>query len=419
MTKGDFETDHLARKVARYLLVIEFLSLFIALILVAFHAAPIAFLLAILTLVIFISVFVWLYFRFRAFPIVQEKAGLQRKADDLHSKIRVEGNKINEANQRRSQLTQVEEEETAQALESFQKAYIQYGLANTRLDSAKIPGVGPKLKERLALHRIVTAADINSGVHSIQGFGGAKSQALLSWQRNIYDELIRTKPVVLPMKTANTIRQKFQMLHEENNVAEATAKKSKQAYEANLRSIKPRLEELAPINFTAYLTKMLAPQKWLSFLLLFLLVLVQCILGSSTGMASIAASLPTMTFTPTQTYTPTSTFTPTIQMRLRLQTPQRSHLLQQLHLHLRSLIHRPLQLRLRPPYHRILWVACPRIRLGKPHWLWELLMATRLMYGSTIRFFESVTLGSIPRSAMKYSITRQRHTINSLCSTKL
>src|SRR3972149_9478964 len=112
MTKGDFESDYLARKIARYLLVIEFASLFIALILVALHAAPLAFLLAILTLVIFISVFAWLHTRFRAFPVVQEKAALQRKADDLHSKIGLEGNKISEANQRRSQLTQKEKHES-------------------------------------------------------------------------------------------------------------------------------------------------------------------------------------------------------------------------------------------------------------------------------------------------------------------
>jgi micrococcal nuclease len=312
MTKGDFENDILARKLARYLLVVEFVFLFLAFILVGIRAAPIAFVLAILSLFIFGCVFTWLYFRFKAFPVVLEKTALQRKADDLQSKIRLEGNKINAANQKRSELIQAGKQELAKALESLQKAYIQKGLVNTPLNTAKIPGIGPKLKERLAAHRILTAADINSNISSIQGFGGAKSEALLSWRRSIYDGLARTKPTDVPAESAHAIRQKYQKLQEENNIAEANAKQRKQDYEANLRSIKPRLAELAPINFTTYLLKTLAPQKAVSLLLLGLLVLVQCLLGSSTTVASIAVSLPTVTFTPTQTYTPTTTLTPTL-----------------------------------------------------------------------------------------------------------
>ena len=261
MTKGDFAGDHLARKTICYLLVIELASLYIALILGVLRAAPIAFLLAILMLVLFVGVFAWLYFRFRAFPIVREKAALRKKAGDLRSKIGLEGYKICEANQRRARLTQAERQELAQALEILQKAYIQNGLTNARLDSARIPGIPPKLEERLAAHHILTAADIDSNVSSIPGFEGEKSQALLSWQRSIHDELVRTQPAALPADTIHAIRRKFQKRHAENNLAEATVKKNTLAYEAELRSVRQRLKELPRVNFAAYLSSMLASQK--------------------------------------------------------------------------------------------------------------------------------------------------------------
>jgi len=239
MTQKDFENDFIARKTTRYLLVFEISSFLIALILLFFNATLIAFTVATLTLIIFIGVFLWLFIRFRTFPIVQEKFTLQQKVSDLQSNIKLETNEINRANQKRKQLSEAEHAELDLALEKLQKTYIQNGLGNTRLDSAKIPGIGPKLKERLAIHRIVTAADVNSNISSIEGFGEAKSQALLSWQRNVHDELNRTRPTILPNDVAENIKQKYLLPHEENNVAEANAEKNKQIYEGNLNSFRP------------------------------------------------------------------------------------------------------------------------------------------------------------------------------------
>ena len=56
----------------------------------------------------------------------------------------------------------------------MQGAFIQTGLNSSRLADAQIPGIGPKLKERLAAHAVLTAAPSKPKFDSICGWAGRR-----------------------------------------------------------------------------------------------------------------------------------------------------------------------------------------------------------------------------------------------------
>jgi DNA-binding helix-hairpin-helix protein with protein kinase domain len=53
-----------------------------------------------------------------------------------------------------------EDNEIETSLQKLENEYIENGLNNARIDEANIPGVGPKLKEKLTANRIRSAADV-------------------------------------------------------------------------------------------------------------------------------------------------------------------------------------------------------------------------------------------------------------------
>ena len=312
MSETDFRKDLFARKISRYLLIFEIISLFISFILLLLKITSIAFALATITLLVFIGIFTWLYIRYQSFPIVQEKISLTKETTNLQLKIKAEINKINNVNQKQSQLVDAEKSEKNSALDRLQKEHINNGLANTRIDISNIPSIGPKLKERLASYGIVTAANINQNIRSIEGFGEAKTQTLLSWRNSIYENLVKTKPMNLPFETIDSIKEKYSILKNENETVGATAETNKKIFEESFKTKQQRLNQLIPVKFITYLSSTFSSNKTVSFLIMIILVMIQCALGFSTGSATIIASLPTLTYTPTKTFTPTFTFTPTI-----------------------------------------------------------------------------------------------------------
>jgi uncharacterized protein DUF3761 len=311
MTDQRLGDDLLAKNIIRYLAIFELSSFVITLILILIKFAFIAFLVAVLTLVVLLTISIWLYLRFGTFPVVREKRSLQRTIIRLQSNIKTEGNKIQMAGRERAELSKAEQIDVATALNKIQVEYIQTGLAATRVEQAKIPGVGPKLKERLADHRITTAADVNTNLASIEGFGDSKRQALLNWHTGIYNELNRSKPIALPRDRAEAIEQKYAALQDNNKKIEVEAEEHKLALENALASHEPELSELSEIAFVNYLSRSLPKSGALAMLIGLFLVITPCFLGISTTTAVIAASVPTATPTPTPTSTPTVTLTPT------------------------------------------------------------------------------------------------------------
>jgi len=307
-----FENDHFARKVMKYFLLLQIIAIILVFALIAFHLYSLALGISFTTLLIFIAIFLWLYLRYQSKPIVKEKSDLQRRVFHLQKNIREEANAIRGTKRRREGLLQDEQKENDASLINLQRDYIKQGLSSSQIKDAVIAGVGPKLKERLVTYRIFTAADISNKITDIPGFGEAKRLALLGWQAAIYAQLDRTKPAKLPNEQLENIQRKYQSLQEQNDSNEKKAEEKHQKLENDLDSLKPRLEQLAPITFSAYCGGTLASRGYVAALVAFILVATQTVSGVSAATSAMIASIPSATATPTVIRTPTNTFTPSI-----------------------------------------------------------------------------------------------------------
>ncbi len=312
MPNVTFEDDPFPCKVMRFLLLLQLGAMVIVIGLDILDLFAIALLISFLTFVILLAILIWLYFRYRNIPIVQEKRDLEQKHISLQEKIRATDLVIQSTNRKRQEFSQAEKQEIDASLKGLQQAYIQSGLANSYIKDAAISGVGPKLKERLAAYGIVSAAQVSNRVSEIPGFGEAKRQALMSWRSLVQARLDSTKPTRLSNEQLERIKQKYEALHNKNDAAERDAQAKKRALENERNSVTPRLQQLASITFVAYASKSLASRSIAAAFLAFLLILTQFISSVSATTSSIIASIPTATATATATHTPTNTFTPTI-----------------------------------------------------------------------------------------------------------
>jgi len=312
MSNIAFEDDFSSRKVVKFLLCLQITAMIIVIGLVIFGFYSLALAISFITFIVFIAVLMWLYSRYRNTPIVREKSNLQHRVLDLQNKIRMQADVMQSAKKKRESLLQAEKSETDSILHDLQQKYIRNGLASSSIKDAAIPGVGPKLKERLAGYGIVSAAHITTKISTIPGFGEAKQQALIGWRSSIVARLNSTQPVNLPEEQISSIHQKYQALHQENNTVQDKAQENKHNLENELNSSKPRLEQLAAITFPAYLSKSLASRGIVAGLIALVLIMTQFVSSVSATTSSIIASIPTATATPTITPTPTSTLTPTI-----------------------------------------------------------------------------------------------------------
>jgi hypothetical protein len=185
-------------------------------------------------------------------------------------------------------------------LHSLQETYIKNGLAQAHISEAQIAGVGPKLKERLALHGITNAANINPAtLGSVAGFGEAKKQAVLTWRNSIYSRLNQAKPMALAPEQAGAIQHKFETKHAANDAAEREAGARKLTLDSELNALRPRLRELSPLTFRNYLWQIFSAQRVVAGLMAAALVISQICLLSSASMGALAISIPTATLTPT------------------------------------------------------------------------------------------------------------------------
>ena len=312
MSNISFQDDPFSRRVIRLFLVLQVAAMGIVLCLSLIDLSFLALVISFLTFVLFIVVLVWLYTRYQGLPIVREKRDLEHLLSKFQKNILVEGKTIQSAVKERSRLFQLEKEEIHTAIRALQRSYIEDGLASASINDAAIPGVGPKLKERLAGNGIQNAAHVSNTMSEIPGFGEAKRQVLLGWRSSVLAKLESTKPAILPQEQMETIQQKYRAEHDKNNAAERKAIASKQLLEHELTSLRPRLKQLAPITFTNYLSKSLASRGMVAALVAFVLILTQVVSSVSATGSAIIASLTTATSTPTVTPTPTNTSLPTL-----------------------------------------------------------------------------------------------------------
>jgi hypothetical protein len=314
----DFYNDALARKVVHFLLIFQASALFVGLIFTFTGLNTLALFLAFVTLVVFLGALFWAFIRYQSYTIVQEKKRLNKKAINLQTEITANAGHIQRAKLKREELQREEKAEMNAALIAFQKEYIQRGMNNAQIADADIPGIGQGLKQRLAIHGYSSAASITSHVTSVEGFGPAKSQAMIDWHNQVHAGLNASKPMAVIPEQEKVIRDKYIALHASNTGDESKHLDHKTALEKTLGEIQPRIQELAPIRFGKYLGKALANRGIVAGFVAAGLIVTQVCLGTSTTVGAIMASIPTSTPTPTITFTPTRTSTLTVTLTLTI-----------------------------------------------------------------------------------------------------
>lgn len=300
MTRKTIPDDPLARIIIRYLLAFELVALLPVVILSFTQFAFIGLCLASIVFLISAGVLVLLNFRYQAIPVVKEKRALTDRVKVVRSQIRAEDGLITKAGQIRGELATAERNELATALRTLQERYVRHGLTAARLEAARIPGVGPKLKERLAIHGIVSAADISQGrLAAIDGFGAARVQSALSWRGAVLAQLERNKPGALPPDQAESIRQKYQAKQNANNLAEQIAREKKSRFEQELAPLLPGLSAYANLTFINYLGQTLTLPGFAISVIAAVLVVGQLCLGGGATLGTLAVLPPAATRTQT------------------------------------------------------------------------------------------------------------------------
>ncbi len=308
----NIKNDTLARKVIRFLLIFQLIALLAVVIFTLTHISSLALIVAFITLVLFVGVILWLYIRFQTYPIVKEKKILGKQSSSLQAQIIAHTTNIQLTHQERERLQHAEHDEMSSALQRIQDNHIQEGLNNTRISEASIPGIGPKLKERLAYHGFITAKNVSPSISSVEGFGQAKSQAIIDWRNHVYSHFNSTKPSSLPSEISERIKQKYMVHHADNDSQERKIQESKKRLEKELEDLQPHLIRLSSVKFSNYLRYALSPQGIMAGIIASILIITQLCLGTSSTYGAIVNSIPTATLTPTITSTPTNTNTPTI-----------------------------------------------------------------------------------------------------------
>ncbi|HXQ39403.1 MAG TPA: hypothetical protein VN843_35715 [Anaerolineales bacterium] len=336
-----FENDTASRKVTRFLLVIQITAVGVVIALILSHYYSIALGLSCITFFVFAGMGLWLYLHYQKLPLVQEKSQLQKRALDLGNKIGREANILQAAIRKRTVLFEDQQDEINVVLQILQQTYIKNGLEGSFIKDARIPGLGPKLKERLVEHRILTAEQIkDEKLSRIPGIGESKRQALFSWKNTLRAGFESTMPTSLTDEQAEAVRKRYQALHRENDIAERNAQARKRDLTNELNTIRPRLQQLASITFIAYFSRSLDSRRSVGMLLALLLIgaqFVSSVSAASSFIASMSTAtvtstnisaptstpIPTLTNTPTATTIPTQTSTPTLtSTALATVTPQ-------------------------------------------------------------------------------------------------
>ncbi len=107
------------------------------------------------------------------------------------------------------------------------------------------------------------------------------------------------------------IGQKYQKLQEQNGASESLARASRELLTRELNSFAPRLKQLAPFNFSLYLSRALSSDTLAGGLLTVLLLGMQIVSSVSAAGTMRTVALVSSPLPPTLTDNPTLAFTPT------------------------------------------------------------------------------------------------------------
>lgn len=307
-----FIEDSLSRRVIRLLLLLQIAAMLIVVGLSLAHLFFLALLLSILTLLMLGVTLLWLYARYREFPVIREKRELERLVLKFKKGVQTEEKNIQAAVRERARISQAEKQEIGSALVTLQKKHIENGLRLASFQETAISGVESQLKEQLATLDVLSAADITDKIAVLPGIGEAEWRALMDWRGSVLERLVATQPSELPEKQLEAIQQKAQALQGQNNANDRKARASKQMLEYELISFTERLKQLAPFTFPRYLSRSLASRSIVAAPLAFALIMTPLVSSISATTLSIVASTPVPTVSPTEMIRPARKATKTV-----------------------------------------------------------------------------------------------------------
>ena len=390
------------RNLARNAVIAEATALIVVLVLlILFKAVPhgLTLSLALLSLGVALGTVLYLYLGYWKDPVVREKRTLLQSASSAAAEARQtqsalaktgmtrhrilqeaetattsrradHGRQMAALDRRRSTLKSDQEQELERALAELRAQHLEDGLRGALVADAKIPGVGPALKQRLISHGVASAANASAGtVSGLPGFGEAKVGAVLSWRSAVEAALRATLPGAIPPEQEAEILRKYAKLLSGIQDEEATAEKdlaedlaqirqqekNRQAandlQEAELREqagmLTAKKEELAArlapysgITFRKFVLGVLPEIRGKELAIggggALAVVLGGLCLQGAAALASVGGLIadsiptstptvtltptltpsltPTFTLTPTRTLTPTTTLTPTVSL---------------------------------------------------------------------------------------------------------
>jgi serine/threonine protein kinase len=122
---------------------------------------------------------------------------------DLKGQIECLAEKVESSEQREQEALSVE-------LQSMREKHIEAYLKGRDILTARLPGIGPKLTQRLLSHGLSSAADVvRADLSKVPGIGTAKAAVLRSWANSLHGTATRGAPRGLPDALADAISSKY------------------------------------------------------------------------------------------------------------------------------------------------------------------------------------------------------------------
>lgn len=303
MSENDFFKDPLARRMLLVVFVIQIVLFPLAVIFSFTALSPLSCIMIPFLWLLIVAVLGWLYYRYQSHPLVRKKNDLMRQSNSLSAKIEAEDAKIKHAEQQREDLARSQKNEISETLQRLQNQHIEDGLRAASIADKQILGIGSKFKERLAAHRILTAADVNKdSLSAVEGFGEIKKQTMLLWRRSVEVRVNLAKPTKVPSETLNPILERYQQSRNVNDEMERQAFNTRSSLIEELQHLAPDLEKISEITFINYLSQIFSKQKKTSraFAAIFMALQVFLVIGTLAGMG--ISSEPSSTPPPTADY---------------------------------------------------------------------------------------------------------------------
>jgi|SRR5579871_112704 len=109
------------------------------------------------------------------------------------------------------QVTARRDGELRAALKDYQDQIVNGHLQRIRLSDASVPGIGPQLKQRLAVAGFISAGDIGTRYGNVPGVGAKKWAALHAWRQQLEGPIrAREAPQSLPLHKSAGIEQRYE-----------------------------------------------------------------------------------------------------------------------------------------------------------------------------------------------------------------